>query len=233
MSSYKELEIVQNAKIGAKKLEERVIGGRVIKDFINDEGERILVTETIDGKYGYAVYKKNENSPHYIVEVDILLQDLNKKTAHNGVALRYPGAKSMIQRNMVGFFVEYIKDPGFESMYFSVQMPKNATINVSQQMSGYYGEDAVSIFSVDFRREKINYASYAQMLPGFDGKPTIRIGMVGLNSDGMPDHETTIKIANDAELAKKFLGMSSMKSELVEEITVRSAEAAQSLFFEQ
>ena len=232
MKNYKNEELVNMAKFAAQDMEERILGGEVIKDEIRDDGDRILVTKTSTGRYGYAVFSEGEDKPHYLVEGQVLLQDLNKHTAHNGVNLRYPGAKSMIQRNMVGQFAEYIKDPGFESFYIAIQMPKGATMNVSQQMSGYYSEDPVDIFGATFSDNKVWYASYAQLIPDSrTGKPTLRIGTVSLNPDGMPDYDTVMKNANDAEDVKRVFGERYMSEDELLLTAQKGVETAQSVFY--
>ena len=234
MEENKNIEIVENTRIIARELEARVLGGEVIRDYTNEDGERILVTKTSNGKYGYAVYEKDAFEPHYIVEGEVLLEDLNKKTAYNGNPLRYPGAKSMIQRNMVGMFAEYIKDRGYEGFYVSLQMPPQATMDVSQQMSGYVEDDPVSIFSASFHDYKVSYAAFAQIIRDEKtNRPTLRIGLGGLNADGTPDYETTLKVAKEAEDAKRFLGEKAMDNSKIQEVAKESASRAQSVFYDE
>ncbi len=227
-------EILEASKAAAEAMEKRILDGEPVGEpFINDGGEKIVVTITSENKYGYAVFRPGEDKPFYLVESQVLLHDLNKKTAHNGVALRYPGAKSMLQRNMVGLFTEYIKDPGFEGIYVSVQMPKNATMDVSQQMTGYYPEDAVTIFGATFHNEKVWFASYAQIIPNpKTGKPTLRIGTGGINPDGSPDYDTMIRMSQEAEMAKKFFGEPYMDEERQKEVIEHAAKSAESIFYD-
>ena len=233
-----ERKIINAAKEEAARLEARVLSSEVVRDYTTEKGERILVTKTRPDKYGYAVFQPEKDEPNYIIEGQVLLDDLEKTTAHNGVALRYPGAKSMLQRNMVGLFAEYIKDPGYESYYISVQMPANATMRITQQASGWYDEDAAILLSVNFndyaRRTNTEFGGYAgmaQIIPHPEtGEPTLRVGLMGLNPDGTPDYKTMLRVCKDAEAASRFLGMPSMDESTLEEVLHVGMKNSQRIF---
>lgn len=226
-------EVAEQFQEQATQMERRILGGEVLKEATNSDGEKIVVTLTENGKYGYAVYEPYSDEPHYLVEGEVLLQDLDKRTASNGITLRYPGAKSMIQRNMVGLFSEYIKDPGFEGFYISCKSPESATLKVTQQMTGYYKEDPVQLFGVSFRDKTFSYAAEAQLyIDPQTGEPTLRVGMGGLNPDGSPDYETTVRMAREAEQAKRFFGERAMGNEELHGVIKNSIITAQSVFYQ-
>ena len=214
----------------ADEMEKRILEGEVIRDFVNDEGERIVVTKTSNGMYGYAVYDKGSDTPHYYVEGSTLLEDLNKKTDYSGKGLRYEGAKSMIQRNMTGLFYEYIKDPGFEALYVSIQCPPTSTIQIGQIYAGYNSQDPVALMSASFYDRKFYYAEVAEIIMEED-KPLIRVGMGTLHDDGTPAIEETIQNYFEAERYKKAFGGPYMNESETASKTEQCARNAQSIFY--
>lgn len=227
-----ENDMLKMSKQAALSMEQRILNGEVIKDYTTEEGERILLTRTENNTYGYAVYEKGKTEPHYLVESHYLFTDFEKQTAHNGTGLRYGGAKSRIQRNMLGLFFEYIKDYDYESLYASIQMPKEADVQVSQQMTGYYNEDPVTLMAANFDRKKFSVAAFAQnIIDPETGKPTIRVGLGGFTENGSIDVKQMLVDAKLAESAKKFLGQKSMEEEKLKTTIKNAMELSQSTFY--
>ena len=227
---YDMLKVCKNA---ALEMQERVLFGTIIKDYTTEDGERILLTKTENNTDGYAVFEKgNRREPHYIVESHYYFDDFEKQTAHNGVGLRYDGAKSRIQRNMLGMFFEYIKDPGFEGLYASIQMPDQADVHVSQQMTGYYNEDPVTIMAAQFDRKEFSIAAFVQKIMDTQtGKPTLRIGLGGFDEKGAINHEQMLVDAKLAEGAKKFFGERAMGEERLKTVINDSMDLSQATFY--
>lgn len=225
-------ELLEKCKQYADEMEKRVLSGKVLYDIMYDDVDRIVVTELDNGRYGYAVYDTQLDELRYVVEGDYLITDLTKRTDYKGQALKYSGAKSMIQRNMLGYFSEYIKDKGFEGFYISIQTDENCDINVEQQMGGYDSQDPVVILYASFAEKSFGYVAQASSY--YDektGKPMYRLGLGSLKPDGTPDVEDLIKREIEAEKARRFLGQGRnvTREELIE-IVGDSVKKAQSLF---
>ena len=226
----KKEELLANGLKIAQELELRIKSGKVIKDIVDDDGERIIVTETELGTYGYQVFERGDTEPHYFAEGYYLIDDLTKSTDSDGVALRYTSAKSRIQRNLVGTFIEYIKDQGFHSLYVSQKYLKDNNIQVSQRMTGYTRQDPVTLLSFQFDRREVSIAADAQIVEK-GGKMDIRIGMGAIKDDGTIDYDLSYKIAMEAERAKKFFGESNMSREKLTQVMLESSQNAQSLLY--
>lgn len=227
----KKQEMLANGYDAAKAMEERIKSGKVIKDVTDNDGERTIVTETSLGTYGYQVFERGASEPHYYAEGYYLIDDLKKYTDSNGMALRYVSAKSRVQRNLVGYFFEYIKDDGFHSLYASYKADKNSNLNVSQRMSGYNSQDPVVLLGFQFDRKDVCVVSDAQVTNTGD-KTNIRIGVAGVMEDGTLDYEEVMKTARSAEMAKRFLGESSMSEGKLSGVMTDSMLNAQSLLYD-
>lgn len=212
-SNSKEI-IISDIYSMAQEMVKIIQNGEVVNDVIDDNGERIIVTKTKRGTYGYQVFEVNASTPHYYAEGCILITDLKKNTDSDGRILRYSSAKSRIQRNLVGYFYEYILDRGFHSFYLNIKMPKDSEIKVSQRMAGYDPQDPVVIIGCSFDRNKIYVAGDTQVIEK-DGIKTFRIGNINVNDDGSLDVEKTKELLMESELAKVLYGEKSMsESEL-------------------
>lgn len=226
----KKKQFLDYALASAKEMVEIISQGEVVKDEVDDQGERTIVTLTEKGTYGYQVFEAHCNTPHYYAESHFLLEDLNKTTDSDGRALRYTSAKSRVQRNLIGIFSEYILDEGFHSFYINVKFPLESEIQVCQQMAGYDRQDPVVLLSACFDTRRFSIAANAQII-GVDDKKYIRFGMGRVNDDGTIDYDLLYKMAKEAEMAKRFLGESSMSSTRLKEVIEDSVREAQSLLY--
>lgn len=226
-------EMLRKCKESAEDMERRILAGEVIADEMYDSNTRILVTKTDNGRYGYAVFQNGSDKPHYLVEGDYLIKDLKKKTDYRGYALRYEGAKSMIQRNMLGYFTEYIKDPGFEGVYINVQAGENTTIDVTQQMAGYNPQDPVVLLYASFAEKIFAYAGLAQLfLNPETSKVTARIGLGRAKDDGTQDYDHAIKMEMESQQNRAFFGERPKTRTEVKKVILDQSQLAQELFYE-
>lgn len=226
----KEQELVAHGYEYAKEMERRINSGAVLKDVVDDNGERTVVTLTEIGTYGYAVFEKGCSQAHYYAEGKFLIDDLTKIDDCDGVALRYPSAKSRVQRNLIGEFTEYIKDPGFHSLYINIKFPKTHNVQVAQRMAGYNPQDPVVITSFHFDKREFGIAADAQLFEE-NGKTIVRFGMGGLTKDGFIDYEFQYEMLRQAEVAKGAFGEAMMTPERLKEVHEASSKAAQSLLY--
>ncbi len=224
-------EFIDYAWVSANDMVKNISQGEIIKDVTDSNGERTIVTLTKKGTYGYQVFEAYDETPHYYAESYFLIDDLNKMTDSDGRALRYTSAKSRVQRNLVGVFSEYILDKGFHSFYINVKFPKESEIQVSQQMAGYDRQDPVVLLSASFDTNQFSIAANAQII-GIDDKKYIRFGMGKVNDDGTIDYDLLYKMAKEAELAKRFLGESSMGNKRLKEVIEDSVREAQALLYD-
>lgn len=232
MSENINIELLDKCKKYADDMEKRVLSGKIITDIMYDDRDRIVVTELDNGRFGYAVYDTYLDELRYIVEGDYLIKNLKKRTDYKGQALKYEGAKSMIQRNMLGYFSEYIKDQGFEGFYINVQTPEDCELNVEQQMGGYDPQDPVTILYASFAANKFAYVAQASSYVNEKtGKPMYRLCLGTLNPDGTPNTEEMIKREIEAENARRFFnqGYKVSRDELIK-IIGDSVKEAQALF---
>lgn len=227
----KKEEIFAYAKEHVESMVKLISDGQVIKDVVDSDGERIIVTLTERGTYGYQAVKAYETEPHYYAESTFLIEDLLKNTDSDGRGLRYISAKSRIQRNLVGVFSEYILDRGHHSFYVSQKSPKDSDIKISQRMTGYDRQDPVSIFCAHFDNKKLFIAADAQYVESEYG-PTVRVGVCDIKEDGSLDYDQQLKMAKEAEMAKRFLGESYMTNQKLNEVIEESNREAQALFFD-
>lgn len=224
-------EFIDYAWVSANDMVKNISQGEIIKDVTDSNGERTIVTLTENGTYGYQVFEAYSDIPHYYAESYYLIDDLNKTTDSDGRALRYTSAKSRVQRNLLGVFSEYILDEGFHSFYINVKFPKESEIQVSQQMAGYDRQDPVVLLSASFDTNQFSIAANAQII-GIEDKKYIRFGMGKVNDDGSIDYDLLYKMAKEAELAKRFLGESSMGSQRLKEVVEDSVREAQSILYD-
>ena len=223
--------MIERTKEVAQKMEERILTGEVIADVVYEvDKSRILVTRTSNGRYGYAVFEEGKDKPCYLAESDYLIKDLQKKTDYEGRPLLYLGAKSMIEKNMVGVIYEYRKYPNYHDFYVTVKASQDSSINVTQQMAGYNPQYPVAILIADFISNEFYYGALAQVYnePN-EVKPTIRIGVGTLNPDGTPNVEKSIKMERESQEARKFFGERALGEKAVEEIIKRHSFQAQAL----
>lgn len=213
-----------------KQIVERIKRGTVIKDVVDDSGERTIVTVLENGNFGYQVFQVGDTEPHYYAEGSVLIDDLNKYTDSDGRGLRYLSAKSRVQRNLTGTFLEYILDPGFHSFYISQKFTDKDEVRISQRMAGYEKQDAVSIFSCQFDRKEISVVADAQTFKDGD-KYNIRVGLGKVRDDGTIDYDLQMKMLLEAELAKKFLGESHMTKERLNKVIKKANMDAQALYY--
>ena len=227
----KNKELLENSLAYARAMETRILTGKVIADVIYEiTGDRILVTMTETGKYGYAVFENGAKEPVYLVEGDYLIEDLQKWTDYKGQTLLYPGAKSMIEKNMVGLVAEYKKYPGFHQFFITAKAPEGAQIESTQQMAGYNDQYPVSLLMADFDQQTISYGALAQLIARPEkGKMEIRIGMGGINPDGTPDVDMMIKMEMEAQQARRFFGERALNRSQVEEMIGQHTKQAQAL----
>jgi hypothetical protein len=224
-------EMLEHSKEYAEAMEKRILEGKVIADVIYKvDNSRILVTMTSTGRYGYVVYEEYRDEPVYFVEGDYLIEDLQKTTDYEGNALMYPGAKSMIEKNMVGMFSEYRKYPEFHDFYISVKAPKDSPIQVTQQMAGYSSQYPVTILGANFIANEFYYGALAQLyIDPKTGKQTIRIGTGFFTPEGLPDIEHSIKMEMEAQAYNPFFGQRPKRRYEVEEIIKKHTMQAQAL----
>lgn len=227
----KKEELIGKTKNAAAEMVERIKTGEVIMDVTDDEGERTIVTLTSNGTYGYQVYEKWGNEPHYYAEGFKLIDDLKKNTDSDGRALRYSSAKSRVQRNLTGIFTEYILDPGFHSFYINQKFEKNSEIQIAQRMSGYDRQDPVVLFGAQFDTNELHITSDAQIISN-DDKQTVHVGLGKIKDDGTIDYDLQFKMAMQAERAKSAFGEPSMDSARLAEVLKESSMTAQSLLFD-
>ena len=228
----KNKEMLEHSLAYAQEMEKRILSGEVIADVIYEvDKSRIIVTRTETGRYGYAIIEEGKDSPCYLVESDCLLQDLQKRTDLYGRALVYPGAKSMVEKNMVGMFSEYRKfGSQFHSFFISVKAPENGPLKVTQQMAGYIDQYPVTILGADFLTGEFYYAALAQLyIDPKTGTPTVRIGTGLLTPEGLPDVEHSIKMEMEAQAARRFFGERSLRRPEVEEVIKKHSMQAQAL----
>ena len=226
----KKEELLANAQRSANDMVERIRNGQVISDVIDDEGERIIVTLTDRGTYGYQVFERLETEPHYYAEGFTLISDLRKTTDSDGRALRYTSAKSRVQRNLTGMFMEYILDRGHEAYYINQKCAKDDNLQVAQRMAGYDRQDPVVLFGAKFRSKDLYIAGDAQVIEE-GNRHTIRIGTVQIKDDGTINYDLQFKMAMEAEIAKKAFGESSMQSERLATVLEQASMDAQSLLY--
>lgn len=223
-------EFIDYAWVTANEMVRNISQGEVIKDEVDDQGERIIVTMTEKGTYGYQVIEFGDTKPHYYAESHFLLEDLNKKTDSDGRALRYSSAKSRIQRNLIGIFSEYILDEGFHSYYINIKFPLESEVQVCQKMTGYDRQDPVVLLSASFDSRRFSIAADAQII-GVDNHKYVRFGLGRVKDDGTIDYDLTYKMAKEGEMAKKFLGEPSMSSARLKEVIEDSVREAQALLY--
>jgi len=226
------IEFLNKCKKYADDMEKRVLSGKIITDIMYDDRDRIVVTDVGNGRFGYAVYDTYLDELRYIVEGDYLITNLKKRTDYKGQALKYEGAKSMIQRNMLGYFFEYIKDQGFEGFYINVQTPEDCELNVEQQMGGYDSQDPVTILYASFADKKFAYVAQASSyVSEKTGKPMYRLGLGTLNPDGTLNVDELIKNEIEAAKARRFFdyGYNVTRQELIDNVGY-SIKEAQALF---
>jgi len=228
--SNKGEELMANGRNLARETVIKIKTGEVIKDFIDDNGERIIVTLTDRGTYGYQVFLNDEEMPHYYVEGMYLIKDLNKKTDSLGKPLKYESAKSRIQRNMLGCFTEYILDRGYHSFYINHKSMPNGEIEVTQRMTGYDEGDPVVLAGWHFDTYEFSIVADAQMI-NLDNKSILRLGLGKVNDDGTIDYDLLHKNALEAEMAKRFLGEKTIEPERLKELMLMATKDAQATIF--
>ena len=208
MSKY---EIMDKGRELIKELKDRILNGKVVADVIyKDDNCRILVTETETGRYGYAVFEEDKDQPFYLVEADFLIDDLQKRTAYDGTALLYPGAKSMIEKNILGSFTEYFRDPWFESLNLSIKTPVNSSVDVKQR-SVIVGEEKqypTTLLSIDYKQDKVYLGCCADVfISPKTGKKTVSIGCATLDSNGSVNYNELIEDEKHEQRNRRFLGL--------------------------
>lgn len=224
-------ELIGKTKNVTAEMVTRIKSGEVIMDVTDDEGERTIVTLTSNGTYGYQVYERFGDEPHYYAEGFKLIEDLKKNTDSDGRALRYTSAKSRVQRNLTGVFSEYILDKGFHSFYINQKFEKDSEVQVSQRMAGYNNQDPVVLFGAQFDTNELSISADAQIIPN-GNKQTVYIGLGKVKEDGTIDYDLQFNMAMQAERAKRAFGEESMDSARLAEVLKESSMTAQSLLFD-
>lgn len=224
-------EMLEQGYKAALEMVTRIQSGKIIKDVVDDKGERIVVTLTCAGTYGYQVFERLSKEPHYFAESFSLIDDLKKNTDHEGRGLRYTSAKSRVQRNLTGVFTEYILDRGYHSFYINLKFPKDSNLQVSQRMSGYDRQDPVVLLGCQFDRKTMTIVADAQQFVE-NGVSSIRLGLGAIKDDGTIDYNLQYKIALEAEMAKQFLGEKTVDRETIAQLIIESSKNAQALFYD-
>lgn len=214
----------------AKEMESRILSGEVIADVIYEEDDsRILVTRTSNNKYGYAVYEEGKETPYYLVESDYLISDLQKRTDYYGHPLSYSGAKSMIEKNMIGIFYEYKKDPDFHDFNVSIKVPDDCPIEIKQMMAGYNPQYPVTLLCADFSTREFYYAALADIfLDPKSGDPIVELGVGFVKPDGTPDYDRSLKMEMEAQDMRPLYGLPRIAPREAQEIVGKQTMLAQS-----
>ena len=221
-------ELLQRTKLLAKEMEKRIEDGTVLIDYTCNNNERIVITQTKIGTYGYQVFDQYSTKPIYYAESEILFTDLEKNTDLKGNILRYQGAKSRIQRNLTGFYLERVKDMGFDSFYISFKEPVDSKVKIEQRMAGYNDQDNITIFSADFIYNHINMVSDAQSL-NKDGNLCIRIGLTEILPDGSLDYNSVLEATKTEQ--EVLYGGYGMSEEEQMNIFIEATKNAQEYFY--
>jgi len=198
---------------------ERVKNGNVLKKIISKKDvygdQPVIITKTSIGTYGYQLFRPNENEPYYVAEANYYFDDIEKKTASNGEALMYPGAKSVIARNLLGQFCEYInEDFGYENFYFCFKSPEDAEIKLIQKMAGPYPQNAIILMAADLYQKTMGIPTWIQDYIDEKGKRTFRIGISEDFDDNLVIDDQPILAK--AKQIKKILGEDLSNQELIE-----------------
>ena len=227
----KKEELISDYYNEVNNMQLRIKSGEVIEDIIHPCGDRIVVTKTDVGTYGYMVFPDGENEPNYYAESVMLIPNLNTMTDSNGIGLQYLIGQSVVSRNLIGRFCEYRKDPvtQTDAYYECIKMPPDSPLQLRQRMAGYYESDAITVFSVDFIRKTISVAADAQILQD-DKSTAVRVGMTLVDDDLQLDYEHSFKMLKEAEEAKAFMGRDAMSDKELLDMHQKSAHNAQALF---
>lgn len=222
--------MLRNCLEKAEEMKSRILSGEVIADEIYQvDGSRILVTRTSSNKYGYAVFERDEEEPCYLVESDYLISDLQKRTDYYGHALAYSGAKSMVEKNMIGIFYEYKKYPDFHEFYVSIKVPNNCPIEIKQMMAGYNPQYPVTLLGADFITREFHYAALADIfLDPKSGVPIVQLGAGFVRPDGTPDYDRALRMEIEAQENRPLYGLPPIETREAQEIVGTQTILAQS-----
>lgn len=225
--------LIEKGQNQAKEMVERIKKGQVIEDITYDNGERLVVTITspINAEipmYGYQVFEPGAEEAHYYVEGMYLISDLYTNTDSNGVTLRYSGAKSLVQRNMLGLFNELILDKGFEAFYTSIKTAKDQDIQVQQRMAGAYESDPVTLLSYNFNTRKVNLVGHIECFEESKDGKIVKVMRCGLDrvDNGELNYDSGYKFALEAEQLTDIMNdRGSFRADTVESLNKKYNEA--------
>lgn len=199
-------DIRDATKVAVDEMKRRISNGEVIKDYTRKDKERIVVTKTEDGKYGYMAYRQNKDEPYYYAEGSELLEDLDKITNNYGTLLMYNSAQSTIQRNLTGMFTEFIDEPpAIQTYYVNIKLPETSEARLGW-INGHDPEEAIQIMAVNFVTKRVSFATNVEIAAFKDDKPMFRIGHGELNKDGTVKYEDAIDGLYYSEFAKPLSG---------------------------
>lgn len=232
-------EMLRRTEQYADAMAKRILSGEIYKEYITQQGERVIITITSSGKYGYAAYyDTREKTPYFYAEADYLFEDLDKNTDSHGALLPFATAQNRISRNLLGIFSEYRIDEIYGNIFtIAIQYPDEGPLNVSQRgkFDNPIEKESVILFQANFKEGAIGMVGGAAIYIDKTGKPNLRVGVTNFKPDGSLDYDRLTIREEQASIANAYFSRDKrylIDEDEAEQRTMNGAEVAQSVFFE-